>query len=182
MLTLGVLTTGISIWWLGHLTNQSAFWELLIPQMLRGVGMMLCMLPANQLALGTLPPQQIKNGSGLFNLTRNLGGAIGLAAINTVATAREQFHTLHLAEQVTWARSAVENAVMGMTLTLHPATGENTHLVVIKRLSRMVQRESLTLTYNDVFLIMAAIYFASIPLTLLLRKPAGPPGPAADAH
>ena len=186
MLTVGVITTGISIWWLGHLTNQSAFWELLIPQMLRGVGMMLCMLPANQLALGTLPPHQIKNGSGLFNLTRNLGGAIGLAGINTVATAREQLHTLHLAEQVTWARSAVENAIMGMTLVLQPAMGQNTQLAIVKRLSLMVERESLTQTYNDVFLVMAAIYFLSVPLTLLLRKPAAPAGgaprPAADAH
>jgi MFS transporter, DHA2 family, multidrug resistance protein len=172
MLTVGVICVAVSIWWLGHLTNQSAFWELMAPQMLRGFGTMLCMVPTNQLALGTLPPQQIKNASGLFNLMRNLGGAIGLAGINTLATAREQLHTLHLAEQVTWARSATMNAVQGMTLVLHPVMGQNTNLAVIKRLTLMVERESLTQTYNDIFLIIGAIYFVSVPLSFLLRKPA----------
>jgi len=181
MLTAGMIMVGVSIYLLGKLTNQSAFWELALPQALRGAGTMLCMLPVNQLALGTLPPSQLKNASGLYNLMRNLGGAIGLAAINTVATARERVHTLHLSEQVTWARSAVGNTMMGMTQMLHPAFGESTQLAVLKKLSLMVQRESLTMTYNDVFLLIAVIYFFAVPLTLLLRKPGGPGG-AVGAH
>ena len=181
MLTVGVICVGVSLWWLGHLTSQDAFWELMGPQMLRGFGTMLCMVPTNQLALGTLPPAQIKNASGLFNLMRNLGGAIGLASINTVATARERLHTLHLSEQITWARSAATNAVHGMSFILRPELGDNTQLAVIKRLSLMVQRESLTLTYNDVFLIIAVIYFASVPLTFLLRKPSSVGG-GGEAH
>ena len=45
---------------------------------------MYCFLPINSLALGTLPPEEVKNASGLYNLTRNLGGAIGLAVANTL--------------------------------------------------------------------------------------------------
>ena len=56
-----------------------------MPQILRGVSLMLCMVPINNLALGTLAPDRLKNASGLFNLTRNLGGAVGLAVINTRA-------------------------------------------------------------------------------------------------
>jgi DHA2 family multidrug resistance protein len=180
MLTAGMLALGISLLWLGHLTNQSAFWELMAPQALRGAGTMLCMLPVNQLALGTLPPSKLKNASGLYNLMRNLGGAIGLAVINTVATAREQLHTLHLNEQVTWARAAVGNTVTDMSIMFQPAFGGNTSLAVLKRLSLMVQREALTLTYNDVFLLMSLSYFLALPLTLLLRKPAV--AAAGEAH
>ena len=53
---------------------------------------MCCMIPINLLALGTLPPDRIKNASGLFNLTRNLGGAFGLAAINTLLQSRTDLH------------------------------------------------------------------------------------------
>ncbi|MFY8102081.1 MAG: DHA2 family efflux MFS transporter permease subunit, partial [Allorhizobium sp.] len=67
------LMTGITADW--------DFYELLVPQILRGCSLMLCMVPINNLALGTLPPDRIKNASGLFNLTRNLGGAVGLAII-----------------------------------------------------------------------------------------------------
>ena len=80
----------------------------------------------------------------------------------------------------TWARAAVGNTMMGMTQLMQPAFGENTQLAILKKLSLMVERESLTLTYNDVFLLIAVIYFAAVPLTLLLRKPAGPGG--AGAH
>ncbi|MFC7607487.1 DHA2 family efflux MFS transporter permease subunit [Teichococcus aestuarii] len=87
-----------------QLTAQSAFPELAFPLGLRGVAMMLCMAPINQMALGTIPPAALKGASGLYNLMRNLGGAVGLAAINTLATDRSYLHRLHLSEQVNWAR------------------------------------------------------------------------------
>jgi len=180
MLTVGMVGIGVSLVWMGHLTNQSSFWELAAPQALRGAGTMLTMLPVNQLALGTLPPSQLKNAAGLYNLMRNLGGAIGLATINAVATARERVHTLHLNEQVTWARSAVTNTVTDMTMLFQPAFGPNASVAVLKRLSLMVQRESLTLTYNDVFLLLGVAYFIALPLTFLLRKPGG--AAAGEAH
>ena len=62
-----------------YLTSDWDFWELFWPQIFRGVGLMTAMIPINNVALGTLPPEQVKNASGLFNLTRNLGGAVGLA-------------------------------------------------------------------------------------------------------
>ena len=63
-----------------------------MPQILRGIGMMFAMVPTNTIALGTLPPELVKNASGLFNLTRNLGGAVGLAVINQVLNERTDLH------------------------------------------------------------------------------------------
>ena len=77
--------------------------------------MMFIMLPVNQVALGRLPPAAVKNASGLYNLMRNLGGAVGLALINTMATSRVAMHTQHLQEQVTWSRSAAMRALGNMT-------------------------------------------------------------------
>ena len=76
-----------------------------LPQMLRGFSLMLCMVPINNLALGTMPPQQMKNASGLFNLTRNLGGAVGLALINTLLDKRMDLHIARLHEAVSWGRT-----------------------------------------------------------------------------
>lgn len=171
MLAAGLFMFGISLWWLGHLTSQSSFWEMLLPQALRGFSMMFVMLPTNQLALGTLPPQQLKNASGLYNLMRNLGGAIGLALINTIATSRTAIHTQHLDEQVTWARPAAQNMLNEMTWALTPGLNGNAQLGAMKRMAMMVQRQALTLSYNDVLLLMAAAFFVAIPLTLMLAKP-----------
>ena len=71
---------------------------------MRGFSLMFLFLPINQLSLGTLPPAALKNASGLYNLMRNLGGAIGIATLGTLATTRTAVHSLHLHEQVGWAR------------------------------------------------------------------------------
>ncbi len=171
MLAAGLLMFGISLWWLGHFTSQSAFWELFAPQALRGFSMMFVMLPANQIALGTLVPQQMKNASGLYNLMRNLGGAIGLALISTTATARLDLHRLHLDEQVTWARPAAQNMLNQMTWALTPGMNGNAQLAAIKRMALMVEREAMTLAYNDVLLLMSLAFFVALPLTVFLARP-----------
>jgi DHA2 family multidrug resistance protein len=92
MLAIGMCLFALGLFLNGGLTNQASFWELFLPQAVRGSSLMLCFLPINTLALGTLPPEKLKNASGLYNLMRNLGGAIGLAAINTVLTQRLAHH------------------------------------------------------------------------------------------
>ena len=180
MLAIGLGMFGAGLWWMAHLTVDSAFWELCWPQALRGASMMFVMLPVNQIALGRLPPAAVKNASGLYNLMRNLGGAVGLALINTVATSRLAVHTQHLDEQVTWSRSAVTQTLGNMTHVLTAAKSGDAHLAALKQMATMVQQQALTLTYNDVLLLMAASFFAALPLTLLLAKPAA--AAAAEAH
>ena len=90
---------------------------------MRGVALMLCMIPINVLALGTLPPERIKNASGLFNLTRNLGGAFGLAAINTILQSRTDLHAARLADHVAWGSAVAEERLAGMTASLQPVLG-----------------------------------------------------------
>lgn len=73
-------------------TPDTDFDEMVWPQILRGVAIMLCLLPPTRLALGHLPPARVADASGLFNLMRNLGGAIGLALIDTVIYGRAPMH------------------------------------------------------------------------------------------
>jgi MFS transporter, DHA2 family, multidrug resistance protein len=181
MLAVGLAMFGGGLWWLAHLTVDSAFWELLWPQALRGASMMFIMLPVNQVALGRLPPAAVKNASGLYNLMRNLGGAVGLALINTIATSRVAMHTEHLQEQVTWSRSAAMRALGNMTHMLTAAKSGDAHLAALKQMAMMLQRQALTLTYNDVLLLMAVCFFLAVPLTLLLAKPAEG-GAAVESH
>jgi DHA2 family multidrug resistance protein len=67
---------------------QTDFDAMFWPQVVRGVAIMFCLLPPTRLALGTLPPERIPDASGLFNLMRNLGGAIGIALIDTIVYTR----------------------------------------------------------------------------------------------
>ncbi len=105
MMLTGFMGFALGTYIASGITTDWDFYELLAPQILRGVSLMICMVPINNLALGTLPPDQLKNASGLFNLTRNLGGAVGLAMINTILNDRMDLHLQRLHESVAWGRA-----------------------------------------------------------------------------
>jgi DHA2 family multidrug resistance protein len=73
-------------------TRDTDFSGMFWPQVIRGVAMMFCLLPPTRLALGALSETQVPDASGLFNLMRNLGGAIGIALIDTVLYGRTSIH------------------------------------------------------------------------------------------
>ena len=79
-----------------------------MPQALRGIALMFVILPANMLALGMVPPDKLKNAAGLYNLTRDLGGALALATIGTAMNHRLHFHWNRLIEDVNPARPVVQ--------------------------------------------------------------------------
>ncbi len=171
MAAFGMLCFGISCWWLAHLTSLSGTWEIMAAQGMRGFALMFLFLPINQISLGTLPPEALKNASGLYNLMRNLGGAIGIATLGTLATTRTAVHSLHLHEQVGWGRPAATLALTHLTQTLTAAKAGAAHLAALRRLALLVQREAMTLAYNDVLLVMGFCFFAALPLTFLMVRP-----------
>jgi DHA2 family multidrug resistance protein len=180
MLAMGLVTYGASVWMTASLTATSSFAELAFPLGLRGFAMMFLMLPVNQVALGTLPAARLKNASGLYNLMRNLGGAVGLALINTMVTDRSYMHRLHLDEQVTWSRQGAVDTLAAMSGAYGRVMESGTaDLAALRQAAAMVQREALIMAYNDALMAMAVLFFVAAPLVVLVSRPRGAGG---DAH
>ena len=142
---------------------------------------MFCMLPITNLALGTLPPEKIKNASGLYNLMRNLGGAIGLAAINTMLDKRTDLHFAHLAEHINTSSTAFQNYLATMTARYSAMGLPDPHASAMKSIVNIVTREASMISFNDVQLAMAGIFILAL-LLLPLARPARSGKPSADAH
>lgn len=83
MMLLGITGYAYGCYANSFMTEQTRFYELIYPQLIRGFSLMFCFVPINDLSLGTLPKNRLQDASGLYNLMRNLGGAFGLAIINT---------------------------------------------------------------------------------------------------
>jgi DHA2 family multidrug resistance protein len=162
------------------ITRDYDFYELLIPQILRGVGMMFAMVPTNNVALGTLPPERVKNASGLFNLMRNLGGAVGLAVINTILNERTDLHIARLQDRVTWG-NATATETLNMLMQKFQGLGDST-LMALKELSQIVHRQAVVMSFGDTFFILALFYVSLSLLVTLLNRPASPFGAGGDAH
>lgn len=180
MIAFGLIVFAIGSYQMTWITRDYDFYELLVPQILRGIGMMFAMVPTNNIALGTLPPDKVKNASGLFNLMRNLGGAVGLAVINTVLNNRADLHITRLQERVTWG-----NATATETLTMlqqkFQGLGDST-LMAMKQLSQIVHRQAVVMSFGDAFFILTLFYLSLSVLVTLLNKPASPFGAGGDAH
>ena len=170
MIAVGFVGFAIGTWQASYITADWDFYELLVPQIFRGFSLMLCMVPINNLALGTMPPQKMKNASGLFNLTRNLGGAFGLAGINTLLDKRMDLHIERLHEAVSWGRSAADETMANMTAAL-AARGSDAALAATKQLSLMARRQAEVMALGDVFLALTVIFVALVALAPIMRRP-----------
>lgn len=152
---------------MANLTADSGFAELALPQLLRGGGFMLALVCCSTLSLSTLPPQALKNASGLYSLMRNLGGALGLAAINTILYAREALHERQLLEAITPTRAPVR----ALLETMPGGLADRANLPAVARLLQLVQQQSAVLSYNDTLIAMCWIGVVAAPLFLLVKRP-----------
>ena len=182
LIAFGLALFGLSCFQLVPLTKDWAYWELFVSQAMRGFAMMFCMVPSSVLALGTLPPERIKNASGLFNLTRNLGGAFGLAVLTTLLNKRMDLHVARLHEAVNWARSAATERLSTLTDGFSTALGADASHQALSVMQNTVRREALVMAFSDVFLIVAVLFVAVVLLVPLARKPRADATAGAGGH
>jgi MFS transporter, DHA2 family, multidrug resistance protein len=170
MLSIGLGLFAFSMYLTATLTNQAGFVELFVPQAVRGFALMFCYLPANLIALSTVPADMLKNAAGLYNLTRDLGGAIGLATIGTIMNQRMHFHWNRLIEDINPARSAVQQFLETQTNRFDSLIQGDPTRVALKLLADLVRREALVLTYNDVLMLIGGVFVVSLMLMPLVRR------------
>jgi DHA2 family multidrug resistance protein len=145
------------------------FEEMLWPQIVRGVAIMFCLLPPTRIALGALPEAEVADASGLFNLMRNLGGAIGIALIDTILYGRvgiyaEDFRARLLAGDVTAAKA------IGLSVTSFvnrpPGPPDDATIAFVRP---MVEKAALALCINEAWAMLACVAIAGLLLVPLAR-------------
>jgi DHA2 family multidrug resistance protein len=177
MIGTGLIVFALSTWQMTWITSQYDFYELVWPQIFRGIGIMLAMIPVNNIALGTLSPERMKNASGLFNLTRNMGGAVGLALINTVLNDRTDLHISRLHDAVNWGNASAVD-MLNMLTQRFQGHGD-AQLMALKMLWQRVHQQAAVMGYADAFYLLTVFYIGLSLLTVMVRRPK--PGAGAGA-
>lgn len=185
LMMLGMACFGLSMWSFTFITHDWGATELLLPQILRGFPQVFAVAPAVNLGLGSLPPDRLKYASGLFNMMRNLGGAIGIAVSGTILNDRTNLHFLRLAEHLNSTNAAMLGMLHRISVKFAAANGGDVvhgHGVAIKELWSLTYREARVQTFADAFLVIAVCCAIATLIVPLLRKTAPPAVPSADAH
>jgi DHA2 family multidrug resistance protein len=135
--------------------------------------------------LGALAPERLKLASGLFNLMRNLGGAIGIAACGTILNDRGNLHFLRLAEHLTTSNSASMNLLhTAASRYTDSFSGDAVHgnLLALQRLWALTWREAQVQTFADAFVMIALCFAVAALLVPLMRKGNPPRTAPGEAH
>lgn len=184
LMMFGLTSFGLSMWSFTLITSDWGGDQLLIPQILRGFPQVFAVAPSVTLGLGSLPAARLKYASGLFNMMRNLGGAVGIAVCGAVLNDQTNLHFLNIATTLTPANAAMNTllADVGRHMTTVLGSAPAGHLAALEQLRAIAYREASTMAYADAFRTIMLAFLVTTPLVLLLRKVTPPKAPPADAH
>jgi MFS transporter, DHA2 family, multidrug resistance protein len=158
--------------------------QLWIPNIVRAVGQALTLVPLSNVSLGGIAPQDAAAASGISNMMRNLGGAIGTAVLATIVTKREQFHSNIIGQSVDLARPEVRDRLAELTKyflsrgVVDPSAAQHQAIVA---LGNIVKRQALVQGYSDTFVVLGVVLLLSA-VAVLLTKKAKPGAAAGGAH
>jgi len=184
LMMFGLASFGTAMWFYSFITHDWGADQLLLPQVLRGFPQVFAVAPAVNLGLGSLPPDRLKFASGLFNMMRNLGGAVGIAVSAAIINDQTNFHFLIIASRLTPANGAMDRLVQGVAARYTAVLGslEAGHAAAIKQLWLLAYREASTLAYADAFRAIMLAFIAATLLVPFLHKVALPSAPSGEGH
>jgi DHA2 family multidrug resistance protein len=173
LLGAGALVLAGAVIALGRLSPSTGADDLFWPLIVRSFGTVMMFLPLSLATLGPVPKKDLPGASAFFNLTRQLGGSVGVALLTTLLARRNAWHRTVLVEKLVAGSVGVEQRVQQMAAGLggglDPAAAKQRALTA---LSGIVNQQASVLSFGDTFWATAVLIFCTLPLILLLGKPA----------
>src|SRR5882724_12234011 len=156
------------------MTPDTASDQLFWPNVIRAFGQALVFAPLSAVATAGIEAENAGSASGLFNMMRNLGGAVGIALLQTFLTKREQYHSNVLTQSVSLFEQATRTRIDQLTqyFMSHGVVNhaEASHRAVIA-IGHIVQKQAFILAFSDTFYLLGAALIVALMAALLLRKP-----------
>jgi len=156
------------------MTTDYATDQLFWPDVVRAIGQALVMAPLSAVATAGIEPENAGSASGLFNMMRNLGGAVGIAVLQTLLTKREQFHSNVLMQSVSTFEQATRTRIEQLTQYFmnHGVIDRSDamHRAYVA-IGHIVQKQAFIMAFGDTFYLLGAALIVAMIATLLLKKP-----------
>jgi DHA2 family multidrug resistance protein len=160
----------MNIYMTADYANDQLFW----PNVVRAIGQALVMTPLSAVATAGIEAENAGSASSLFNMMRNLGGAIGIAALQTLLTKREQYHSNVLSQQVTLFEQATRNRLEQLTQYFmnHGVTDrvDAAHRAYVA-IGHVIQKQAYILAFSDTFYLLGVALTVALVAGLFLKKP-----------
>jgi DHA2 family multidrug resistance protein len=174
LIALGFVVFGLTSYWTSNMTLQIGPYSLLWPILTSGSALGLIFVPLSGTALGTLPETKLGSGAAMFNLVRNVGGSIGISAVNTIAQRRLQSHRDELVRSLSGTSLAAQGYIASLTAAMRRHVGP--HLAMRRAYSSLqatLDNQAQLWAYVDDFRYMALLCGGCVLVVMLLKKTKG---------
>lgn len=171
LVSIGFVVFGTcSLFW-SFLTPDISPWSLTIPIIISGFALGFVFVPLSTTTLGGLKPQEVGNGSGLYNLMRNIGGSVGISLVQTILTRHQQLHQTELVRSIYAGSPIVEGSLRTTERALTPGLGAAAaHQQAIQQIAQHVLRSAAIWSYVDDLRYMALGCFLCVPIVWMLKR------------
>jgi MFS transporter, DHA2 family, multidrug resistance protein len=159
----GLLLTAWAMYDMTGWNPNVSQWTIAVTGFIQGAGLGFLFVPLNTVTFGTLAPEQRADGTGLFNLSRNVGSSVGISIVSYLLTRNNQVNHATIASHVTAFNHAFDNSIVRHALSPWTASGR-------AALDQVIQTQASIISYIDDFKLMMILSLAAIPLVLLLRS------------
>ena len=185
LLVFGIATAGLTLIWLGSLNLNAGYWDFFWPQFIQGIAMSCLFVPLTTITMDPIPKEEMGNATSIFNLLRNIGGSMGIAAAATMLSRNRQRYTNILGAHVN-PYSFQTQQWLGQLRSAMIARGSDA-TTAARRATAMVfyivERQASMLAFIDVFRILGGIFLLTLPLVWLMKSPrVGKPGESPGMH
>jgi len=174
-LAVGLLINAFAVYLMSHYNTMIDFGTAWWPRFIQGIGMGMTFVTLTTLTMSRISQEKMGNATGIFNLSRNLGGSFGIATATTLLSRRGQFHQSHLVEHLT-PFSLPFNDWLHRAGQIFPGLGADGSFwnapQALAGLYQEVQRQAQSLAYCDDYWVFTLVFLALIPLVLLMRRAA----------
>src|SRR5438046_783330 len=173
LISFGCIVCSISLFVMAGWNLQLDYRHAVYGRMLQSFGLAFLFIPINVSAFAYVPKEKTNMGTGIINLARNIGASVGIATVTTMLERRAQFHMTRLTERANELSAAYHNMLNGIQLKLVSSgstaahAGAQAHAMVYGT----IQRQAVMLAFLDDFKMLGIVFFAVIPVLLLMRKP-----------
>jgi DHA2 family multidrug resistance protein len=181
LIMFGFSVLAYSTYMLSGLNLDIAMSNVVWPNIVSGCAMGFIFVPLTTMAMGTLPNEQLGNASGVYNLMRNTGGSIGIAAMTTMLARGAQTHQAAISSHLTPYDPAFQQRLQQLTSALGLRGGGATQ-AALASIYGTVMRQSMLMSFIDNFRLLAFLSMLCVPAALLFKRVRARGGPSVAAH
>jgi len=183
MLVVGIVVSAYTLIALSRLNVNAGFWQFCWPQFFMGIALGMLFVPLTTVSMDPIPNESMGNATSLFNLVRNLGGSIGISAVDTIQARRLQVDINVLGAHVAPTNPSART-MFNMLQQYFASQGSGPVMAMRQArdaLFAMVEQQATMISYNTTFRILAILFLLMAPFILLMKRPTKKRGPVA-AH